>query len=267
VIHNLVINAKQAMPGGGTVRIAAQNFERSLGVGLTTPRRRYVRITVEDHGAGIPREHLAKVFDPFFTTKPKGSGLGLSTSYSIVKNHGGHIGVESDPGVATTFTLLLPAATGRPAAVEARPERPAGGHGRILFMDDEAPIRAFAAEALGSFGYEVECAADGLEAIERCRAARQAGRGFDLAILDLTVPGGMGGGEAIKRLREIEPHLSAVVSSGYFEDPVLAEFREHGFQGAIAKPYAVESLQETVARVLAATLPAARAAGGATKAR
>lgn len=250
VTNNLVINAWQAMPSGGTVTVRADNIEFDGGPSLPLPAGRYVRLTIEDHGVGISREMLPKIFDPFFTTKPQGSGLGLATSYSIIRKHGGHIAVESEEGVGTRVSIHLPASIRAALVPKASPEPPAAGRGgRLLFMDDEDAIREFVSEILTRSGYEVACAADADEAVDRYRAALEAGAPFDGVILDLTVQGGPGGKEAIERLLQIDPEVHAVVSSGYSNDPVMADFRQYGFRGRMTKPYAVEELLKVARRL------------------
>jgi two-component system cell cycle sensor histidine kinase/response regulator CckA len=246
VVNNLVINAVQAMPEGGTVRISCENTELGEASGMPLPPGKYVKVSVTDRGVGIPPEHLKKVFDPYFTTKEKGSGLGLATSYSIIKRHDGHISVESQPNLGTTFSFLLPASTAdiRPeAVVEHRSFR---GSGRILVVDDEAMIREVAARILVSQGYEVESVSDGQMALVRYAKAQQQGSPFDVVILDLTIPGGLGGQETIKKLLEIDPQARAIVSSGYSNDPIMAQFAEYGFKGVAAKPYTIKTLSQAV---------------------
>ncbi|HAM50711.1 MAG TPA: hypothetical protein DCP92_08485 [Nitrospiraceae bacterium] len=248
VFHNLVINADQAMPEGGIITVNANNAV--LGVGGPLQAGKYIMIVIEDQGTGISEEHIQKIFDPYFTTKEKGRGLGLAVVYSIIKNHGGHITVRSKVGVGTTFTLYLPA-TEKPSSEEkASKEEPIVGGGRILLMDDEKVVRDIAGEILKVTGYEVEFAKDGQEAIELYRKAEKSTRPFDVVIMDLTVPGGMGGKEAIKTLREINPSVKAVVSSGYANDPIMANFRDYGFDAVIPKPYSGGDLSRIVHKVL-----------------
>jgi len=193
---------------------------------------------------------LPKIFDPYFTTKQKGSGLGLATAYSIIKKHGGHIAVRSDLGVGTTFTIYLPA-SGKDLLVKAEaPQRPLVGQGKILLMDDEEIVREVAGQMLTYVGYEVKFARDGAEAIALYSQAKEAGQPVDVVIMDLTVPGGMGGREAIQKLREVDPQVKAIVSSGYSNDPVMAEFRQHGFRGFVAKPYKIQELSQAVHRAI-----------------
>ena len=250
VINNLVINAMQAMPEGGRVQVRAENLHLAANQGVPLTPGRYVRISVEDHGVGIKPEHIAKVFDPYFTTKQKGTGLGLATSYSIIKKHDGIITVESTLGVGTTFHVYLPAShKPAPPRQESKSEL-VPGQGRILVMDDEAIIRELAMTVLAHLGYEVETVADGAECIKVYTAARDAGRPFTALVMDLTIPGGMGGKETIKRLREIDPTVRAVVSSGYSSGPEMANYREHGFRGMVAKPYKIEELAKALQMVI-----------------
>jgi PAS domain S-box-containing protein len=249
-VSNLVLNAVQAMPDGGTIRIQGKNVFLDEGNVHALAPGRYVSFDVVDQGVGISEEHLDHVFDPYFTTKQKGSGLGLATTYSILKRHGGHIYAESRIGIGSTFTFILPASDltiDGPAPAIAAPRR---GQGRILVMDDEESLRRLAREMLTNRGYAVECVRDGAEAIERIRQARAAQSPFDAAILDLTVRGGMGGRETAARIREIAPEMKIIVSSGYSSDPVLAEYKLFGFDGMLAKPYGVEAMLAEMHRVL-----------------
>jgi CheY-like chemotaxis protein len=251
VIQNIALNADQAMPLGGTVTVVARNIAAAEAVshpGLGP--RDYVEISIRDVGVGMPPQYLDKIFDPYFTTKEKGSGLGLATSYSIVRNHDGRITVESTPGAGSTFTIYLPAVAA-PAAAPARPEAPrATLAGRVLLMDDEEIVRNLAGELLGTLGHEVDLAERGETAIEKYRAAREAGRPFDVVILDLTVRGGMGGAETVRKLLEIDPAVKAVVSSGYSDDAVVADCQAHGFKARLSKPYRLDALQAVLASLL-----------------
>ncbi len=250
VIHNLVINADHAMPEGGTIAIRCCNItDRALGA-LPLREEGYVCVSVEDRGVGVPKEHLAKIFDPYFTTKQKGSGLGLATTYSIVKKHGGHITVESELGEGTTFHVYLPASQQTKLLEKAEEGEVRRGTGTILVMDDEAEVRETTGNVLKRLGYNVVFATDGGEAVERYRQAKDEGRLFDLVIMDLTVPGGLGGKEALRKLRELDPGVKAIVSSGYSNDPIMADFRKHGFNGVVTKPYRIKELSDEVHRVI-----------------
>jgi PAS domain S-box-containing protein len=250
VIHNLIINADQAMPQGGIVSVVCSNVAVGPGEGLPLKEGNYVKLTVEDQGIGIPREHLTRIFDPYFTTKQKGSGLGLAAVYSIIKRHGGHITVESEQGVGTAFHIYLPALDAAAPAIVERATDVISGKGRILVMDDEEIVRKVTGAMLGSLGYEVDFAEHGEEAIEQVQNAVEAGRPFDVLIMDLTIPGGMGGKEAMTKLREMDPGIRAVVSSGYSNDPVMADFRSYGFSAVLTKPYEIRVLSETVRTVM-----------------
>ena len=252
VINNLVINADQAMPEGGTITVKCDNITVGPADAFPIAPGDYVRISVSDRGIGIPKEYLEKIFDPYFTTKQKGSGLGLATSYSIIKHHGGHITIESELGAGATFHVYLPVSSeGIVRRTEDR-RRAVRGTGRILIMDDEDMIRDVAAQMLGNLGYEVEVSRDGAGAIEAFTQAQQAGRPFDLVIMDLTIPGGMGGKDAIKKLRELDPGVKAIVSSGYSNDPIMAEYGNYGFRGVVSKPYTIKMLSEAVKQVIEA---------------
>jgi PAS domain S-box-containing protein len=250
VLHNLVLNADQAMPTGGIVRVDAANVTIAAGTSLPLAPGEYVRIRVRDQGVGIPAEHISRIFDPFFTTRPQGTGLGLATSYSIVHRHGGHLAVRSEEGKGATFCLWLPRAWAEPEIGTEEEAVVGATGGRVLVMDDDRSIRDLAGDCLRELGYEPSFALDGREAVDRYEAAVAEGRPFDAVILDLTVPGGMGGREAMAVLRERWPAARVIVSSGYSNDPVIARYREQGFAGVLQKPYRVDD----VARALAAAL-------------
>jgi len=242
VVTNLVINADQAMPTGGTVRLVVKNVTIDAQSALRLPPGRYIEMSVHDSGIGIPPKYEHRIFHPFFSTKKKGNGLGLTSCYSIVKKHGGHIRAESEPGKGSTFYVLLPASTKGPRDESAPPHRPFAGQGRILVMDDQESIRRLSRAMLEKLGYKAVMARNGTEAIDLWKEAAQVGEPFDAAILDLTVPGEMGGEKALKRLRAIDPHIKAVVSSGYSNDRVMADFEKSGFNARLEKPYRINEL-------------------------
>ena len=250
VVQNLVINAAQAMPGGGKIVISVENLQLGPGQPVPLDKGKYVKISVRDHGIGIPDDYLQKIFDPYFTTKQRGSGLGLATVYSIVKNHDGHIDVSSEPGEGTTFDVYLPSTGKVPSKERPVEAKIVHGTGKVLVVDDEEIIRITLGDILAKIGYEVQCVSDGQEAIELFNNERDRGRPFDIVILDLTIPGGMGGKEAIVKLREIDPDVKAVVSSGYATDPVVATFKEHGFSGYLKKPYKASDLSMVLGDIL-----------------
>jgi two-component system, cell cycle sensor histidine kinase and response regulator CckA len=251
VIANLVVNADQAMPNGGTLHVTCDNFSYSPeanGQPLDLAPGDYIRIRVRDEGVGIPESYLKRIFDPYFTTKAKGSGLGLATTYSVIKNHNGLITVESEIHCGSSFTIYLPAA--RQQVIEPEPvavtTEPIHGSGRVLIVDDEEAIRMLVDFALTRIGYEVVVADNSLRGIEIYREELAAGRRFDLVILDLTLPGGMGGKEALKKLIDIDPMVNAVVSSGYATDATMSRYEDFGFRGMIAKPYQASELGRKV---------------------
>ncbi|OGP35732.1 MAG: hypothetical protein A2X87_07085 [Deltaproteobacteria bacterium GWC2_42_51] len=249
VINNIVLNADQAMPEGGIVEVRCENtiIEEDT---VSLKKGRYVNILVKDYGGGIAKENLQKIFDPYFTTKEKGSGLGLSTVYSIVKNHGGYITVESESGKGAIFSVYLPASEKKAVKRVAQEEEYIAGRGRILLMDDEKLLRAVTGEMLMKYGYEVELAEDGAKAVEAYRKAKESGKPFDAVIMDLTIPGGMGGKDAINKLLEIDPAIKAIVSSGYSNDPIMADYKKYGFKGCIAKPYKMAEVSRIVNEVI-----------------
>ncbi|MCL4493140.1 MAG: ATP-binding protein [Nitrospirae bacterium] len=251
VIQNLIINAQQAMPEGGIIKVSAENITLEKDGDLPLEKGNYVKIIIEDQGIGIPEEHLNKIFDPFFTTKEQGSGLGLATVYSIIKKHNGHITVSSRAGAGTTFSLYLPASWKEEIMTEETGESVSfEGTGRVLVMDDEEYIREFVSDMLSHFGYTVDSAKNGGETLDLYKRAIESGRPYDVVIMDLTVPGDMGGRETMMKLVEIDPGVKAIVSSGYSSDPILAEFRKHGFSGVLAKPYKSEELLAALHKII-----------------
>jgi PAS domain S-box-containing protein len=250
VINNLVLNADHAMPEGGILKISSDNITLSAGNEFALAAGPYLKTSFRDHGVGIHPDHLPKVFDPYFTTKHKGSGLGLTVAYSIIDKHNGRLTVESDIGHGTTFTIYLPAS--EKPAIEAADEEKSlfNGKGRILVMDDEKIIRDLAVQMLGKIGYEVSVAIDGDQAIEMYRQAQKTGKPFDIVIMDLTVPGGMGGKEAIRKLKKLDPNIKALVSSGYSNDPIMSNFRDYGFEGVVKKPYRIQDMSNALQSVI-----------------
>jgi len=250
VVQNLVINAVQAMPEGGQITIAIHNEQvvaesaRPLRVG------KYLRLEIADRGMGIRAEHLQRIFDPYFTTKQSGSGLGLATVYSIVRRHQGHIDVESELGQGTTFIIWLPAVLAALVAEQEAPAKIVNMSGRVLFMDDEKTICTVACTLLERLGFTPVAVADGKAAVDAYAEALASNNPFRLVIMDLTVPGGMGGREAMEQLLKIDPRVRAIVSSGYSSDPVLSSYRAHGFRGMVPKPYKLSDLARTIRGVL-----------------
>lgn len=250
VVDNIVINAQQAMPAGGHIRIRAANCVLDRNEHGVLPAGRYVRVSFHDNGIGMPKAILARIFDPFFTTKQKGSGLGLATCHSIVERHGGCIDVESEPGKGSAFHVYLPAASKSKPAQAEWPARWGKGGARILLMEDDAGIRGTIAKMVERLGHECVCARDGEETIRAYLEAREDGRPFRMVILDLTIPGGMGGKETIVEIRRLDTDIPAVVVSGYAADPVLASPREYGFSESLRKPFTMVEFAGVLSRNL-----------------
>ncbi len=255
VIHNLVVNADQAMPEGGTIRIGADNETIPSRDSRPLSPGEYVVISIKDEGTGIPQKYLPKIFDPYFTTKQSGSGLGLATAYSIIQKHNGFIEVESQVGEGTHIRVYLPACGESKITDDKKPNTVPSGTGRVLVMDDEEFIRELAGQVLERFGYEVDCAEDGTVAIDLFRAAQEAGTPYRAVILDLTIPGGMGGKETIRALRKLDPQIKAVVSSGYSNDPVMANYAQNGFDSVVPKPYRPSELGQVIHELLTSSKP------------
>jgi PAS domain S-box-containing protein len=253
VIHNLVINAMQAMSQGGGMRLEAKNISQDRINDMPLPSGRYVAITIQDEGNGIAQENLSKIFDPYFTTKSQGTGLGLTMSYTTIKRHDGHITVSSEMNKGTTFRIYLPATEEVPEKQTDKKKQAITGEGKILVMDDEEDLRKVARRMLLEIGYEVECARDGTEALERYDEAMKSGHPFDAVIMDLTIPGGMGGKETINKLLEIDSEAIAVVSSGYSNDPIMSNYEKYGFCGVVTKPYRIEDISWVIRTVLKTT--------------
>jgi nitrogen-specific signal transduction histidine kinase/CheY-like chemotaxis protein len=250
VIHNIVLNACEAMPDGGTVAIEMQNVTINEKNSLPLKQGKYVQLDIKDSGTGISASHLPKIFDPYFTTKKKGSGLGLATSYSIVTKHGGMITASSQLGVGSVFSIYLPASGKSIVPAEVQAGGLLTGKGRILIMDDEEIVRSVAGHMIESLGYEVDFSENGEQAIEKYSAAKRSNRPFNAVILDLTVRGGMGGKEAVGRLAEIDPEVRAIVSSGYSADDIISNYREYGFQEVLSKPYQIDVLGRVLYNLL-----------------
>ena len=254
VIHNLILNSEQAMPEGGIVKVTAENITLDSESGLPLEEGNYVRIAFQDRGVGISESHLTKIFDPYFTTKQKGSGLGLTTAYSIVKNHGGLLTVESRLGIGTTFYVYLPAPLTKryeeqPVQEPVQFENVSVQQARILVMDDEDAIRKSVGRMLAHLGYHVVVSEDGRQALQLHRMAKESGKPFDAVLMDLTVPGGMGGKQAVRLLLELDPDAKAVVLSGYSNDPVLADHASYGFRAGLSKPASLAELRKMLDRV------------------
>ena len=275
LLYELLTNAMHATPIGGSIHVRGESVKLDADSTLPLPEGDYVRLSVRDEGVGIPSAHLPRIFEPFFTTKENGRGLGLATCFLIARNHDGFATVDSVPGIGTTFYLYLPALP--PASTMSPPplERPmsmrqppafaetetdpyapvpippgSADTRRVLVMDDEAPICELAAELLSREGFFVATAADGDAALRAYSEAKDSGQPFDVVILDLTVRGGMGGRETVRRLLQIDPAARAIVSSGYSQDPMMSRYRDYGFCGVVSKPYSVSELRHEIEQAI-----------------
>jgi nitrogen-specific signal transduction histidine kinase/ActR/RegA family two-component response regulator len=250
VINALLLNARDAMPRGGTVVVRGRNVALEGDETMQLPAGRYVKVTITDRGTGIPEELQTKIFDPYFTTKSTATGLGLSISYSVVKKHGGMLHLESTSPEGSTFTFYLRAAERDAGSFDVQAT---GGpyrfnHQRVLVMDDEDAIRELTSQLLGTLGYEVTAVPDGLEAVRVYEKALRHGEHYRAVILDATVRGGMGGVAAIERLRNMDPQVNAIICSGYSDEAALAEFLAYGFRGALPKPFTRSELADALQR-------------------
>ncbi|MDY6855581.1 MAG: PAS domain S-box protein [Thermodesulfobacteriota bacterium] len=250
VMNNLIMNSMEALPEGGIIKVYAENTVVLKGDNLPLKEGHYIKVSIEDQGHGIPKKDLSNIFDPYFTTKQKGSGLGLSVTYSIIKNHKGYVHVESKVGIGTTFHVLIPASTKEINLEETDEGMLILGEGKVMVMDDEEVIREVTKEMLELIGYEVSLARDGVETLELYKQAIESGHSFDAIIMDLTIPGGMGGKQAIIEILKIDPGVKAIVSSGYSKDPIMANFREYGFRDSVAKPYKIQELSRKLHTVI-----------------
>jgi len=250
VINALIINAREAMPSGGIVRVSARNLEIDANSGLPIRPGRYVQVQVADNGRGIQKRLVTKIFDPYFTTKSTGTGLGLSISYSVVKKHGGLLHLERTSADGSTFTFYLPATDSEPPVPKPTLENEifSFNHQRVLVMDDEAAIRDLTSELLGTLGYKVTTVPDGAEALKKYELAMRTGETFQAVILDATIRGGMGGVATMERLRDLDPNVTAIICSGYSDDAALAEFLTYGFRAALPKPFTRHELANVLQR-------------------
>jgi PAS domain S-box-containing protein len=250
VLHNVILNAQQAMPQGGVVEVRADNLPSDAVLPPLLPPGRWIKISIRDRGCGIPADQLPNIFDPYVTTKARGSGLGLTIAHNIITQHDGSITVASEVGVGTTIALYLPASAHTLEPTPAAPTPPVVRPETILVMDDDVAIRDVLVDMLTQLGYQSQCVREGAEAVAVYQQARDMGQPFAAVLLDLTIPGGMGGRETIAHLRAIDPQVRAIVSSGYATDTLMVHYKAYGFRGVLGKPYTVEGLEEVLQRVL-----------------
>lgn len=248
VINNLIINAEQAVPSGGVIELKIENID--IHESALPISGKYVKISIKDNGIGISPENISKIFDPYFTTKEKGSGLGLTVSYSIIKNHNGYIDVESNVGTGTIFRIYIPVSKESSAIDIQEKAKIFKGKGKILLMDDEDYVRRVAGRMLEYLGYEVNFAKDGTEAIDLYKKSKETDKPFDALIMDLTIPGGMGGRECIDKLLALDKNVKVIVSSGYSNDKIMSDFKKYGFKDVVIKPYKIEELGEVLHKAL-----------------
>jgi len=249
VIQNIILNARDAMPEGGTIHLGCRNFYN----GNTIPElaeERLIHLTIRDHGIGVAEELLQRIFDPYFSTKEDGSGLGLAVTYSIIQKHSGHIKVESQQNVGTTFHIYLPASARLPttatgAASEAEAEKP----WKILIMDDEDMVRGILGNMLSAQGHTVLSCSEGRECLKIFEEELARKTAVDLTIMDLTIPGGMGGKETAKRILKLQADAKIIVASGYSNDPIMSTYRSYGFTSALGKPFTSQELRSAIIKL------------------
>ncbi len=249
-LHNIILNASQAMPEGGEIEIKISNLDANEAVKLGFDPEEYLRIDISDSGVGIPQDSIHKIYDPYYTTKDQGTGLGLASTFSIIKNHKGYIRVKSEVGEGTTFSVFLPARKGEKIMNTVSDSDVSGGEGLILLMDDDKMVREACKELIEFLGYSVISTNEGAKAVEKYRELHDKGAAPDLVILDLTVPGGMGGKGALREIKKINPEVRAIATSGYSTDPILSDFAEFGFSASINKPFSMEQLAGVIKKLL-----------------
>jgi PAS domain S-box-containing protein len=251
VINNIIINANHSMPGGGRITVTYENVVIGKDDSIPLKEGYYVKTSFKDEGIGIPQEQVSKIFDPYFTTKQDGSGLGLSTAYSIIRRHDGYIEVKSEQGSGSVFSIYFQARRQKIKDIPISESQPLPGKGKILIMDDDDAVRESLGQMIQSLGYNVEYAHEGNEAVIMYKEALTAGSAFEAIIMDLTIPGGMGGKEAVQALRLVDPEVKAIVSSGYSNDPVISDYRNYGFKGVLPKPFkSVMSLSRVLHEII-----------------
>ncbi len=249
-INNLVLNSKQAMPKGGVLKVSAENKSEDASEDSLLNEGKFIKISIEDSETGMSKDLLHQIFAPYFSTKQGGSGLGLTSSYSIIKNRSGLITVESELGVGTTFQIYLPASSKKIIEEKDYKDKPLTGNGKILIMVDDEDIKEVLSETLRLSGYDVECAKDGIEAIDLYNESKGSGKPFDVIIMDLTIPGGMGGEEAVKKLRENDLEIKVIAYSGYSNNAIMADSPKYGFNATLSKPFEMKKMNEILQKMI-----------------
>jgi len=239
------------MPAGGTIKVSCTNVSSTNSMSISLPNRgNYVKMSIEDNGTGIPSHVIEKIFDPYFSTKHQGSGLGLAITHSIISKHNGHISVQSTPDLGTTFSVFLPALSKNSATTEKLEEADMKyKRSKVMVMDDEELVRDIAQAMLTHMGHEVLLAHNGMQAVQLYEREMTSDTPIDVTIMDLTIPGGMGGKEAVQKILAIDPEAKVIVSSGYSNDPVMANFKDYGFCSAIVKPYEIQELEKRISQI------------------
>lgn len=252
VIQNIVLNGDQAMVDGGTIGIVCENIDPGGSSDAGGLKGRHVKVEISDSGSGISPQDLDKIFDPYFSTREMGNGLGLAICHSIIAKHHGNISVRSIPGKGSTFVILLPAASSQKLADKRVAELPVaeGGRHKIMIVDDEEGVRKFVKRVLGKMGFEVVLAKDGVEAVQHYADSLKISSPIDLIVMDLTIPGGMGGRAAAEKILELNDEAKIIVASGYSNDPVMAKYQDFGFCAAIEKPYLPQDLKKIISPFL-----------------
>ncbi len=246
VFQNLLLNAQQAMPDGGRILVSCRSHEHQTILNPTLPTGSYVRVNVQDEGPGVSPALAKKIFDPFFTTRSEGKGLGLATAHSIINDHGGILELLPESETGASFCILLPVARTLSEASEIPGEIEPKSRRRLLIVDDEEMILDMAQAAANTMGFDTICTAEGAAAVEVFRQALEDGHPIDAVIMDLTIPGGMGGKDAVSHILRLDPGAKVVVSSGYSDDPVMARFEDYGFKACLKKPYDLAELEEVL---------------------
>jgi signal transduction histidine kinase/ActR/RegA family two-component response regulator len=249
-LHNIFLNARQAMPEGGVIRVRCSGVNLKGSDNIPLVDGEYIEIEISDNGVGIPSEIQDRIFDPFFSTREDGRGIGLAACDSIIRKHRGHILFESEPGEGSTFYIYLPASDELPGREDTPDGEVLKGSGKVMVVDDEESIRKMAEEMLEALGYTADTASGGEEALRLYRKGMEEDNPYHVVIIDLTIPGEKGGREILRDLIDLDGGVRAIVSSGYSEGDVIANYREYGFAGRLAKPYRMRGISQVLKEVI-----------------